>query len=87
VKLSAAGSSDPDGDRIGYQWFSYPEAGTFPGRIAIAGERQAEATVTITRVGRGPAKGTAHVILAVEDDGEPSLSSYRRVILEVDEEE
>jgi hypothetical protein len=27
--------------------------------------------------------GTAHVILAVTDDGTPSLTSYRRVILTV----
>jgi hypothetical protein len=27
------------------------------------------------------AAGIAHVILAVEDDGTPSLTSYRRVIL------
>jgi hypothetical protein len=26
--------------------------------------------------------GIAHVILAVEDDGNPSLTSYRRIILE-----
>ena len=26
----------------------------------------------------------AHVILAVEDDGEPSLTSYRRVILDIE---
>ena len=27
--------------------------------------------------------GVAHVILAVEDDGKPSLTSYRRVILKM----
>jgi hypothetical protein len=27
--------------------------------------------------------GTAHVIHAVEDDGTPPLTSYRRVILEI----
>lgn len=27
--------------------------------------------------------GTAHVILAVEDDGAPSLTSYRRIILTI----
>jgi hypothetical protein len=27
--------------------------------------------------------GTAHVILAVEDNGAPSLTSYRRVILTI----
>jgi hypothetical protein len=27
--------------------------------------------------------GTAHIILAVEDDGSPTLTSYRRVILTI----
>jgi hypothetical protein len=27
--------------------------------------------------------GTAHVILAVEDDGAPSLTSYRRIIFNI----
>jgi hypothetical protein len=27
--------------------------------------------------------GTAHVILAVEDDGSPTLTAYRRVILRI----
>ena len=30
------------------------------------------------------APGIAHIILAVEDDGIPSLTSYRRIILEID---
>ena len=30
------------------------------------------------------AAGVAHIILAVEDDGAPSLTSYRRIILEID---
>ena len=28
--------------------------------------------------------GIAHVILAVEDDGEPSLTSYRRLIFNIE---
>ena len=31
--------------------------------------------------------GTAHVILSVEDDGEPSLTAYRRVILTIEDSE
>jgi hypothetical protein len=27
--------------------------------------------------------GTAHIILAVEDDGSPSLTAYRRIILKI----
>jgi hypothetical protein len=46
-------------------------------RVAIRNAATARATVT-PRVA-----GTAHVILAVEDNGSPSLTSYRRVILTI----
>jgi hypothetical protein len=85
VKLSAAGSSDPDGNKLAYHWFVYAEAGTFRGKVNVVGERQALATVTVSPPAKGTAKGTAHIILAVEDDGVPSLTAYRRVILEVDD--
>ena len=44
-------------------------------RVTIENATSARATVT------PQAAGIAHVILAVEDDGAPSLTSYRRVIL------
>jgi hypothetical protein len=37
------------------------------------------ATATVTP----NASGTAHIILVVTDDGTPSLTSYRRVILTI----
>jgi hypothetical protein len=46
-----------------------------PARVVL--DRTAGPTVTATM--RTP--GTAHIILVVEDDGTPSLTSYRRVIL------
>jgi len=46
-------------------------------RVTLAGETTARVTVT-PRIA-----GTAHVILAVEDDGNPSLTAYRRAILAV----
>ena len=79
VKLSAAGTTDPGGRKLSHHWFAYPEAGTFRGRVDVAAARTEEATVTI-----GQGKGTAHVILAAENDGTPSLTAYRRVILEVE---
>jgi hypothetical protein len=30
--------------------------------------------------------GTAHIILAVQDDGTPALTSYRRIILAISRE-
>ncbi|MHC4518762.1 MAG: nucleoside hydrolase-like domain-containing protein, partial [Planctomycetota bacterium] len=35
VRLDATGSTDPDGDGIRYEWFSYPEPGTYRGEVAI----------------------------------------------------
>jgi hypothetical protein len=48
-----------------------------PARATLEGERTARVRVT-PRV-----PGTTHVILAVEDDGTPPLTSYRRVILTI----
>jgi hypothetical protein len=48
-----------------------------PARVTLAGAGTARVTVT-PRV-----PGTAHVILAVEDNGTPSLTSYRRVIMTI----
>jgi hypothetical protein len=84
VSLSAAGSSDPDGNQLQYQWIAYNEAGiqllSFhvpPSRIAISGAQNQAVMVTVS------SPGVAHVILAVTDNGVPNLTSYRRVILNV----
>ena len=76
VHLDAAGTTDPDGNQLGYHWFAYPEAGTAKG-ITVAGNRGPQADVIVSGAGE------AHIILVVEDDGSPSLTSYRRIILNV----
>jgi hypothetical protein len=48
-----------------------------PARVTLAGASTARVSVT-PRV-----PGTAHIILAVQDNGTPSLTSYRRVILTI----
>ena len=82
VFLSAAGSSDPDGNQLQFQWIAYPEAGyrvplqPLP-QATVSGADNQDATVTVDT------PGTFHVILAVTDNGTPKLTSYRRVILNV----
>lgn len=91
VDFSAAGSSDPDGDALSYEWFVYEEAGTRAMMSSSSGlkheirnfdQQQAWLIVKRDRVVR-PGTGTMHVILAVTDHGTPRLTRYRRVIIDV----
>jgi hypothetical protein len=96
IGLDASASSDPDaGQKLHYNWFHYFEAGstgTNLSEVTISGSNSAKATITATAVCREPwlsgfmkctGDGTAHIILAVTDDGSPKLTSYRRIILTV----
>jgi hypothetical protein len=93
VVLDASHSRDPDGQRLHYAWFDYAEAGgtgATLSSVAISGAGTSKASVTATSVCHPmwlpiPCKGmgTAHIILAVTDEGSPRLTSYRRIILNV----
>jgi len=94
VLLDASRSSDPDANALHYNWFHYGEAGAADANLASVAIKDADtpkATVTPTAVcrpkwlplGQCSGTGTAHIILAVTDDGSPRLTSYRRVILNV----
>ena len=84
VTLSAAGSKDPDGNALTKTWFVYPEAGTFNGDVKLsATSGDTTRLVVPPRDAKMPKSATIHVILQVQDDGQPSLFAYRRVILTV----
>jgi len=80
VRLSAGGSSDPDGDQLRYHWWIYQEAGTSWAAPRIAGATEPDALVAIPQEASGR---TIHVILEITDTGKPPLTAYRRVVLEV----
>jgi hypothetical protein len=96
LTLDASATHDPDGNKLQFRWINYAEAGFVPGQalaaVSLSGTSGAKITVTPTVACRpywlplvacpeGPA--VAHIILAVTDNGTPSLTSYRRVILRV----
>jgi cellulose-binding protein len=80
--LSAAGTSDPDGDSMSYLWFQYPEAGTYKGVVSFRpySPNLYDIPVTAPIV---DSTQTIHFILKVTDKGTPPLTRYRRIIVTV----
>ena len=78
LTLSAAGTTDPDGNRLAFQWFVYPEAGTYAGAVTVDGADAEQCTVRVPADASGK---TLHVILQVTDDGNPPLTRYRRAVI------
>ncbi|MEO7494695.1 MAG: DUF1593 domain-containing protein [Massilia sp.] len=83
LSLSAAGTSDPDGNKLALSWSIYEEAGSDVRALkdvqlsATSGEAL---TLTIPNLKQA---ARLHVILQVEDDGNPKLVAYRRAIISV----
>lgn len=78
MKLDAGRSYDPDGNSLSYEWIFYKEPGTYKGTINITSYAPVQ-KVVIPYDAKGK---TIHLILRVTDNGQPSLTSYRRIILE-----
>ena len=80
VTLDAGNSSDPDGDRLSYEWIHYREPGGNWAEVSFEGE----GSRTAFRAPAVKSPEAVHVILAVTDSGTPPLTRYRRVIVTVD---
>jgi hypothetical protein len=82
VKLSAKGSSDPDGDELEYRWWKYGEAGSYDGTLDIQDAAKQDASFTVPGdAGKGK---TVHIICEVTDSGTPRLTRYQRVVVEIE---
>jgi hypothetical protein len=80
VRLDATGSTDPDDNAIDYDWFVYPEPGTYSGYANLEAMNAPRARLVVPEDAVGK---TIHIILSATDSGEPPLTRYRRAILNV----
>jgi hypothetical protein len=80
VKLSAGGTSDPDGNAVTVTWWVYAEAGTVQAGVRLTKSEGLTTEVLLPEVTK---PRTVHDILQAEDDGTPKLWSYRRDVITV----
>lgn len=80
IQLDASESFDPDGNKIGYNWFFYKEASTIKELPLIRDPSAEEIKIKIPEVVND---GSIHLILEVKDSASTSLKSYKRIIFEI----
>lgn len=80
LRLSAKGTTDPDGQALRYKWWQYVEAGDYLGTLTLRG---ADTQVVAFKVPKDASGSTLHLVLEVADGGMPVLTSFRRVVVKV----
>jgi hypothetical protein len=78
LMLDGSKSSDPDGDKLEFNWWVLSEAGTYEKEVVI---RDGSTPVAAIEIPADAAGKTMHVVCEVTDAGAPPLTSYRRVII------
>lgn len=81
LAFDASDSIDPDNDSLSFDWFFYNELSQtdcLPVTLESDGEK------CIVEIPSRLSGRSLHLILEVRDNGTPSLSSYRRIVVHVD---
>jgi hypothetical protein len=80
IALDASPSSDPDGDKLHFQWLVYPEPGHYQGpEIEIDDAQLTHVGIKLPYLDHA---ATVHILLIVTDDGQPPLARYGRVVVQ-----
>ena len=80
LTFDASKSEDVDKDNLSYNWLVYAEPSTYKGKVAVKGGKLPFCHLTVPHDASGK---TIHLILEVTDDGTPSLTAYKRIVLRV----
>ena len=79
MMLDATKSFDMEKDQLSFKWWIIPEAGTYKKEINIV---NAESNKINIKLPHDSAGKNFHIICEVTDNGIPSLTSYRRIIID-----
>ncbi|WP_026475699.1 nucleoside hydrolase-like domain-containing protein [Alkaliflexus imshenetskii] len=88
ITIDATSSYDSDGDELVFEWIHYPEAGSYwhwrgNRGVIIENGNSPVMTITIPKEVELRSPQVTHIILQVSDSGKPSLTRYKRVIVNV----
>lgn len=81
ILLDASVSEDPDGDKLSYEWIFYREAGTYSAMTNIENPKNTMLQIEAPIV---DSPKQLHFVVRVLDDGEPTLTRYKRIIVTVE---
>lgn len=79
IRLDASESTDPDGNSLSCQWFVYNEISGTLGECLKLDASKEKCTFQIPKA----SDKAIHLILSVNDNGIPSLTTYKRIIIHV----
>ncbi len=79
VFLDASKSYDPENNNLSFKWWIQLESGTYKQEIVITNKNSSKINIKIPQELGGK---SIHVICEVTDNGEPNLTSYRRIIIQ-----
>lgn len=74
-----AQGTDPDGDKLSYNWYIYQEAGTYGAPVKLTGKNDTAQVFVPANLAKDE---TIHVICEVCDNREIPLKHYARIILQ-----
>lgn len=80
--FDASKSFDPDGDELSFNWFFYYEI-YFPGCVELS--VSSDGNICTVKAPEATGDENLHLILEITDHGIPTLTSYRRIVINVSE--